>query len=71
MSEAACCSLTFDEQCLQTLNFRSELEDNNSNDNNNYYYSEIYEILKCWNKEVDKVVILPIVLRALGKKQRP
>ena len=31
MSEATCCSLTFDEQYLQTLNFRSELEDNNKN----------------------------------------
>ena len=24
------------------------------------------EILKCWNKEVDKVMILPIVIGALG-----
>ena len=38
MSEAACCSLTFDEPFLQTMNFRSELADNNNNninDNNN------------------------------------
>ena len=31
------------------------------------YYNDLkYEILKCWNKEVDKVVILPIVIGALG-----
>ena len=35
MSEAACCSLTFDEPFLQTMNFRSELADNNNNNNNN------------------------------------
>ena len=31
------------------------------------YYNDLkYEILKCWNKEVDKVMILPIVIGALG-----
>ena len=35
MSEAACCSLTFDEPFLQTMNFRSELADNNDNNNDN------------------------------------
>ena len=35
MSEAACCSLTFDEQFLQTMNFRSELANNNNNNNDN------------------------------------
>ena len=32
------------------------------------YYNDLdlkYEILKCWNKEVDKVMILPIVIGAL------
>ena len=31
------------------------------------YYTDLkYEILKGWNKEVDKVVILPIIIGALG-----
>ena len=31
------------------------------------YYNDLkYEILKCWNKEVDQVMILPIVIGALG-----
>ena len=31
------------------------------------YYNDLkYEILRCWNKEVDKVMILPIVIGALG-----
>ena len=31
------------------------------------YYNDLkYEILKCWNKEVDKVMILPIVIGVLG-----
>ena len=31
-----------------------------------YYIDLKYEILKCWNKEVDKVMILPIIVGALG-----
>ena len=31
------------------------------------HYSDLkYEILKCWNKEVEKVMILPTVIGALG-----
>ena len=31
------------------------------------YYTDLkYEILKCWSKEVDKVMILPIIIGALG-----
>ena len=31
------------------------------------YYTDLkYEILKCWNKEVDQVMILPIIIGALG-----
>ena len=31
------------------------------------YYDDLkHEILKCWNNEVDKVMILPIVIGALG-----
>ena len=30
------------------------------------YYNDLkYEILKCWNKEVEKVMIVPIVIGAL------
>ena len=31
------------------------------------YYNDLkYEILKCWSKEVDKVMILAIIIRASG-----
>ena len=35
-----------------------------------YYNGSKYEILKCWNKEVDKVIILPIIIGALGSVTR-
>ena len=31
------------------------------------YYTDLkYDVLKCWNKEVDIVIILPVIIGALG-----